>query len=30
VIVDNYVGKYQTEDEMKIGDRTIDELVEIK
>ncbi len=28
--VDNYVGKYKNEDEMRIGDRTIDELVEIK
>jgi hypothetical protein len=28
-IIDNYIGKYGNEDEMRIGDRSIDELIEI-
>jgi hypothetical protein len=29
-VVDKMIGKYKNEEEMKIGDRSIDELVEIK
>lgn len=29
-LIDKYVGKYANEDELKIGDRRLDELVEIK
>ncbi len=29
-LIDSYIGKYKTEDEVKIGDRRLDELVEIK
>jgi hypothetical protein len=30
VLIDKFIGKYKTEDELKIGDRKIDELIEIK
>lgn len=29
-LIDSYVGRYKNEDEMKIGDRNMDELIEIK
>ena len=29
-MVDNFVGRYRTEEELRIGDRHIDELVEVK
>lgn len=29
-LIDKYVGRYDNEDEMKIGDRRLDELVEVK
>jgi hypothetical protein len=29
-LVDTYIGRYKNEEELKIGDRSIDELVEIK
>ena len=29
-LVDSLMGRYKTEEEMRIGDRQIDELVEIK
>jgi len=29
-VIDSYVGRYKNEDELKIGDRSIDELVDIK
>lgn len=28
--VDSLMGRYQNEDEMRMGDRSIDELIEIK
>lgn len=28
--IDSLIGKYKNEDEMKMGDRRIDDLVEIK
>ncbi len=29
-MIDNYVGKYKSSDELKIGDRSLDQLIEIK
>lgn len=29
-LIDSMIGRYKTEDEMKIGDREIDDLVEVK
>lgn len=29
-LIDSYIGKYKNEDELRIGDRNINELVEIK
>lgn len=28
--IDNYVGRYKSSDELKIGDRSLDQLIEIK
>ncbi len=28
--VDNYIGRYKTADDLKIGDRKLDNLVEVK
>lgn len=29
-MVDDMVGKYKTPEELKIGDRSLDELIEVK
>jgi hypothetical protein len=29
-LIDSYIGRYRNEDEIKIGDRSMDELVEVK
>lgn len=29
-LVDNYIGRYKSADDLKIGDRNLDELIEIK
>jgi hypothetical protein len=28
--IDNYLGKYKTADDLKIGDRSLDSLIEVK
>jgi hypothetical protein len=28
--IDNYVGRYKNADELKIGDRSLDKLIEVK
>jgi len=28
-VLDSYIGRYSNEDDLRIGDRTIDELIEI-